>query len=160
VNDIFISMPFEERFDAVFDTIRTAAEDRQLNAFRIDKASRIVDSVSGAVHRMIRESRLVLAVVTGSNPNVMNEVGLAEALGKPLILITQDRPEDAPFDIRNLHLLEYTPLNFGHLRGLLRRAFSEATSPNEMLRAMLVPSTLGHPTRESWFVIVASPLSF
>lgn len=160
MNDIFISIPFEERFDAVFDTIKTAAEHRSLNALRIDRTSLLVGPVSVAVHRKIRDARLVLADITGGNPNVMNEVGLAEAFGKPLILITQDRPEDAPFNLRNLQLLKYAPDNSRHLLQLLDRAFSEATSPNEMLRAMLVPSTLGRPTRESWFVIVASPLSF
>jgi len=159
VNDVFISIPFEERFGAVFDTIKTAAGRQSLNAVRIDRA-RVVGPVSVAVHRKIRDARLVLADVTGANPNVLNEVGLAEAFGKPLILITQDQPEDAPFNIRNLQLHKYASDNLGGLLGRLDRAFSEATSPSEVLRAMLVPSTLGQPTRESWFVIAASPLSF
>ena len=160
MNDIFISIPFEDCFEPVFDTIRAAAERRSLNALRIDRDSLLAKSVSVAMHRKIRDAHFVLADVTGKNPNVMNEVGLAEAFGKPLILITQDSPEDAQFNIRHLHLLKYAPDNLEYLLQLLDRAFSEATSPNEMLRAMLVPSTLGNPTRESWFVIAASPLSF
>ncbi len=153
-------MPFDPRFKVVFHTIETAARRRSLEAVRIDESVLLDRPISSAVHRQLRDSRLVVADVTGSNPNVMNEIGLAEAFGKPLVLITQEKPEAAPFNIRNLQLLTYSLDELNSLLPRLDRAFSEATSPNELLRAMLVPSTLGRPTRESWFVIAASPLSF
>ena len=52
--------------------------------------------------RYQREPRVV-ADITGKN----HEVGLAQAYGTPLILITQDAPFEAPFNIRNLRMIEY-----------------------------------------------------
>lgn len=108
----------------------------------------------------MRESRVLIADLTGNNANVLREIGFAQALGKPLVLITQDEQTDAPFNVRSLRILRYSEKDLAALRRLISAALAEATSPNEMLRAMLVPGSLGHPTRESWYVIAASPLSW
>jgi hypothetical protein len=52
------------------------------------------------------ESKLILADLSGTNPNVFYELGLAHALTKPAILITESI-EDIPFDLRALRVLEY-----------------------------------------------------
>jgi hypothetical protein len=160
MSDVFVSFPFEKRFDIVFETVRRAATQRKLVAIRIDQSSAISQPISESIHRRIRESRLFIADITGNNPNVLNEVGLAQAHGKPLVLITQDDPETAPFNIRNLQLQRYDPNNLRALNEIISKALVEATSPSELIRSMLVPSTLGRPSRESWFVIAASPLSY
>ena len=160
VNDVFVSFPFETRFDGVFDAIKDVVNKRNLNAVRIDQTSPIAQPIAAAIHQRIRGARLIIADVTGNNPNVLNEIGQAQAFGKPLVLITQDRPTTAPFNVRDVQLHHYDPDDLLKLRVLIDRAITEATSPNELLRSMLVPSTLGSPTRESWFVIAASPLSF
>ncbi len=159
---VYVSIAYDDDSESVYEAIKAASDRRSLSTIRTDRGFVTRGPVSVQVHRQIRDSRVVVADISGSNPNVMNEVGLAEAFGKPLILITRDNPESAPFNVRNLQLLKYQ-LKIEELRSLqeqLERALSQATSPNETLRAMLVPSTLGTPTRESWFVIAASPLSF
>lgn len=160
VNDVFVSFPFEPRFDVVFDAIKDVIAKRSLNAIRIDQTSPIARSISAEIQQRIRGARLIVADVTGNNPNVLNEIGQAQAFGKPLVLITQDRPTNAPFNVRDVKLHHYDPVHLSEVRALIDRALTEATSPNEMLRSMLVPSTLGRPTRDSWFVIAASPLSY
>jgi hypothetical protein len=59
----------------------------------------------------IRENILsadcVIADVSGSNPNVFYEVGLAHAFGKPVIFLTQDDPASAPVDIRQFEFIPY-----------------------------------------------------
>jgi cytochrome P450 len=52
------------------------------------------------------QARTVLADLTGLNPNVMYEVGLAHALGIPSFLISNSL-DDLPFDLRALRVLEY-----------------------------------------------------
>jgi hypothetical protein len=101
-----------------------------------------------------------VADVTGGNPNVMNEIGQAQILGKPLVFISQDSPEDAPFNVRGLVIHRYSLDDILQLKKILYSAIVEATSPNEILRSMLIPSSLGRPTKESRFAIVASPLSY
>ena len=160
VHDVFVSFPFEARFDTVFETIQGVAAQRSLQALRIDRSSFAAEPVAEAIRQRVSESRVFIADLTGNNANVLNEIGLAQALGKPLVLITQDAPADAPFNVRGLRILRYDEQDLLGLRRLVTGALAEATSPNEMLRAMLVPSSLGRPPRESWFVIAASPLSF
>ena len=40
------------------------------------------------------------------------------------------------------------------------KAIAKETSPDEILRAMLVPSSLGPPKADDWFVVAANPLSW
>jgi len=55
-------------------------------------------------------SEFILADVTGKNPNVMYEIGMAHTIGKPVIIITQ-QIDDVPFDLRHYRCIvyEYTP---------------------------------------------------
>jgi hypothetical protein len=160
VNDIFVSFPFDGRSESLFKIVHDSAVRRNLNAVRIDQSSPITFNIADSIHRKIRESSLIIADLTGNNPNVLNEIGIAQAFGKPLLLVTQGDPKKAPFNVRHLEIRQYDENNSLALKEVIDSAISETSSDNERLRAMLVPSTLGHPTRESWFVIAASPLSF
>jgi len=157
--DLFISIPFTPAFNEISRAVIAAAVERGLTPYRVDQ-DHLAEPIAQAIDRKIRESRIVVADITGSNPNVLHELGQAQSLGKPLIVISQDEPQRAPFNVRSLRILKYDPERVADLQQTLRTALSEATSPNEKLRAMLVPVSLGHPTTESRFVIVASPLSY
>lgn len=157
--DIFISMPFGHEFDHVYKTISEIATEKKLSSYRVDQ-DRISELIAKTIERKIRGSRIVIADITGSNPNVLHEIGYAQSLGKPLILISQEQPINAPFNVRGLRIHQYAKSHLAGLRHILKQAISEATSPNELLRAMLVPSSLGHPTATSRFVVAASPLAY
>lgn len=49
---------------------------------------------------------MLLADLTGKNPNVFYELGLAHALSKPVVLITES-VENVPFDLRSLRHIVY-----------------------------------------------------
>jgi hypothetical protein len=51
-------------------------------------------------------ARIVIADCTGRNPNVFYEIGIAHAVGKPVVLITQD-VNDIPFDISHIRYIIY-----------------------------------------------------
>lgn len=62
----------------------------------------------------IEHSRLVVADFTchgflrkQPNPNVLTEAAHARAVGKPLVIISQDAPGLVPFDWRHVPLLRY-----------------------------------------------------
>lgn len=60
------------------------------------------------VQRQIRESRVVIAEITPVNPNVYYEVGFADAISKPVILIADGgKLEQLPFDVRAFRTLFY-----------------------------------------------------
>jgi hypothetical protein len=84
---------------------------------------------------------------------VLNEIGRAQMLDKPLILLSQDNPTDAPFNIRGLRIYKYDLNTLHALTNYLEKSLLDATSPSEALRSMIVPSSLGRPTPESKFII-------
>jgi len=51
---------------------------------------------------------LIIADLSGNNPNVMYKLGLAYALGKPVILISND-VNSVPFDLLGSLMLFYNP---------------------------------------------------
>jgi len=156
---IFISSPFKDDFRPIWAIITDVANKCGIEPYLVDR-EKLAVPIADTIERKIRESRIVIADISGNNPNVLHEIGQAQALGKPLIIITQDEQTNAPFNVKGLHIERYQSTNLDNLRKYLKDAFSKATSRNETLRSMLVPSSLGHPTKESRFVIAASPLSF
>ncbi len=54
----------------------------------------------------IVSATIVIANITGRNPNVFYELGIAHALNKPVILISR-RQENTPFDVASKFILFY-----------------------------------------------------
>jgi len=57
--------------------------------------------------RMIDESELVIADITGNNPNVFYEIGVSHTKKIPVILISGETPRELPSDIRHIDCLFY-----------------------------------------------------
>jgi hypothetical protein len=98
-------MPFHPHFDSVYATLRRTAEMAGLRCRRADdiweNPAVIQDVVS-----LIDRSGIVIGDCTGRNPNVFYEIGIAHALGREVILITQAEA-DIPFDLRHLRYVQY-----------------------------------------------------
>ena len=74
--------------------------------------------ISDHIWESINRAAIVVAEVSEDNPNVWYEVGLANAMNKPVIMFRRkDLP--APFDIAHLRILYYTP-EAGDARPLLQ----------------------------------------
>ncbi|MES2133137.1 MAG: hypothetical protein V4506_12395 [Bacteroidota bacterium] len=105
-NSCFVVMPFSSLFQSEYENIILPAfNELNIECIRGDEIyskQRIMDDV----WQSIRNCRLVLAELTGRNPNVLYEVGLAHAIGKPVIIITRNG-EDVPFDLKDLRYLYY-----------------------------------------------------
>ncbi len=54
----------------------------------------------------ISTSQIIIADLTGANANVFYEIGMAHAMEKPVLLLTQST-EYVPFDLRHRRLLIY-----------------------------------------------------
>jgi hypothetical protein len=105
-NTCFVAMPFALDFRSEYDkVIRPAIESAGLKAVRGDEVY-TRQSVLADVWLGIRKSLAVVAELTGRNQNVMYEVGLAHAIGKPIILLTRDE-DDVPFNLRALRRTFY-----------------------------------------------------
>lgn len=101
----FVLMPFAEALLPIYDDHITEVVNRLglscLRADRIFSNRPIMDDVLDSVHR----ARLVIADLTHANPNVFYELGICHALGKDVILITQDA--EVPFDVRHIRHIRY-----------------------------------------------------
>lgn len=103
----FILMPFDADFDDVYsDLIRPPLEDA---GFRVRRADSLLNqrSVLQDVIRGIADAELIIADVSGLNPNVLYELGLAHAMGKRTVMLTQSI-EELPFDLRPYRANEYS----------------------------------------------------
>lgn len=59
----------------------------------------------------IEASDIFIADITGQNPNVMLELGIAMRLNKNILILKQKNKEERfPFDIQGIHIQEYTSI--------------------------------------------------
>jgi hypothetical protein len=102
---VAVMMPFAPAFDVVYETIEAAVSDAGLMCVRADDIWQH-HHVMGDILSILWRSRIVIADLSGKNANVFYEAGLAHALPRPTILITQD-PADVPFDLQSIRYLHY-----------------------------------------------------
>lgn len=103
----FVIMPFEPEFDAIYnDLIKPPLE--KIN-YNVNRADSFIDqqNILKQIIRKIASADLIIAELTALNPNVFYELGLAHALRKKTILLTQSI-EDLPFDLRSYRVIAYS----------------------------------------------------
>ncbi|MEN8913314.1 MAG: hypothetical protein ABF257_05630 [Polaribacter sp.] len=107
IDDIcFTIMPFGGWFDKYYEEIYSPAI---TNAGLLPKRADDLYRPSNIVNDIwdyTKNAKIILADLTNKNPNVFYELGLAHAITKPAILITQSM-EDIPFDLRSLRIIQY-----------------------------------------------------
>lgn len=103
---VFVLMPFDEALDDVYKFgIKGAAESAGAYAERLDEQI-FNEGMLDRIFNQINKADVVVADMTGRNPNVFYEVGYAHALGKNVILLTQSA-DDIPFDLKHQQHLVY-----------------------------------------------------
>jgi hypothetical protein len=102
----FVIMPFGGWLDDYYETIYCPAiKAAGLEAHRADDLYR-PSTIVNDIWIYTRRAKLLLADLTGKNPNVFYELGLAHALAKPAILVSESM-DDIPFDLRALRIIVY-----------------------------------------------------
>jgi hypothetical protein len=102
----FVIMPFGGWPDDYYDSIYSPAiTSMNLEPHRADDLFR-PSTITNDIWSYTKSAKLLLADLTGKNPNVFYELGLAHALAKPVILIAASM-EDIPFDLRALRIIIY-----------------------------------------------------
>lgn len=121
---VSVMMPFSG-FDNVYEALKQAAQDAGMHCLRADdiwENAAVIDDIVSLIWR----SRVVVSDLSGKNPNVFYETGLAHAFGREVIQITQSR-DDVPFDLRHLRYVHYLPNGEG-LEGLKKDVAARLTS--------------------------------
>jgi hypothetical protein len=103
----FVLMPFGETFDPVYSGLLQPALAEA--GYEVTRADSVIDqqNVLRDIVTGIDRADLVLADLTGLNPNVFYELGIAHGLGIATILITQ-AIDEVPFDLRAYRVQAYS----------------------------------------------------
>lgn len=112
--DCFVLMPYGKTwskrvYDSISKSVRTA---RYTCNIAKDIAS--TGGIMQQVWEALRKADAVVADLTDNNSNVLYETGIAHAIGKEVVLITQD-VNTLPFDLRALRCIEYQESNLAAL---------------------------------------------
>ena len=104
---VAVMMPFTNDFDAVYETIQSACKSQNFEPRRVNQIytpTPVIDDVFST----IAQSALVICDLTGRNPNVLYEAGVAHALDREVIIIVQN-DDDVPFNVRHIRHFSYLP---------------------------------------------------
>ncbi len=110
---VFVIVPFNEKFDYIWKReIKNIVESLGLTCVRAGDLYN-TNIVMKDIFEAIYSAGIVIADVTGRNASVFYELGIAHALRKELILITQDE-KDTPFDLAQFHHCIYKDDSLGY----------------------------------------------
>jgi hypothetical protein len=130
--DVFVLMPFSSDMTPVYqDHIRKVAKQMRLSIARADDLF-TTHSIMDDVWSSIASAKVIIADCTGRNPNVFYELGIAHAIGKPVVLIAQNS-EDVPSDLRHIRYLKYalTPRGMSEFEAALARTLTETIADSD-----------------------------
>jgi hypothetical protein len=129
---VFVLMPFSSDFDDVYKLgIKVACEQAGAYCERVDEQM-YEGTILNRIYNQISTADLIIADMTGRNPNVFYEVGYAHALDKRVILLTKNE-NDIPFDLKHYPHIVYEGSISGLKEDLTKRvrwALSNAPGQN------------------------------
>ena len=104
---VFVITPFNDDFLALYRELKERFADNFefKNAGDLDNQQSILEDIVVGIY----SADVIIADLTGLNPNVFYELGLAHAMNKKVIIITQDIDE-LPFDLKPYRANQYSLL--------------------------------------------------
>ena len=109
----FVAMPFQDKFAAVYQAIKDACRCHRMMPHRVDE-NIMPANIWSEIQDSIASADLLIADLSASgsdpqpNANVALEVGIARALNKQTLLLTQNI-EHLPFDLKQERAYAYQP---------------------------------------------------
>lgn len=122
IGTAFIVMPIKPEFDLTLGLITDVCSSLGIKAQRADDISK-QDFIMANILEGIAKSEIVIVDITGNNPNVFYELGIAHTLRSrsSTLIITQDEDvSKSPFDIRHWSILKYSNNNKAALKVALK----------------------------------------
>lgn len=111
-NLCFVMMPFAPQFQPIYERgIKAPVQARGLTCRRGDDILQPGDVLAQIWTSLVKAS-VVIADLSGSNGNVLYELGLAHMMGHQAILLAQDI-SSVPFDLRQQRHVIYSPTDAG-----------------------------------------------
>ena len=148
----FVLMPFATAFDDVYRIgIKEPAEAMGIRAERVDEQI-YAEGILERIYRQIDAADIIIADMSGQNPNVFYEVGYAHAKAKLCILLTNNA-DDIPFDLKHRRHIVYGS-SIQTLREQLSKDLAWAQSEIEAVRKSRIRVTVkqisGYLEKTAW----------
>ena len=126
---VFVAMPFNKSCDQMYYQVwAPICNEFDYVACRADQPNEkhVNEPIINRIKRLVVESSILFADISGANPNVLYEVGIAHTIGRRVILFCdsqQTQARDLPFDIRSYEHIFYEFGHFEEIKEKLRREF-------------------------------------
>jgi hypothetical protein len=125
----FIALPQESVRAGVQHVIEETLAQYGVRSVCVSPADVAVGSAfTATLQDLLRDSDFVIADITGANPNVMIEVGVALGMGKGLLLLSQGRSSELPVDLAAHQVAVYKPDDVDSVRKYLELWLRDAVS--------------------------------
>jgi hypothetical protein len=164
ISDVFIIMPFGrqsvsidgedfvypvEHFDDLYEILRDTVRAHNPSC-RVDRMEQKHGNLVSAIIHRLYEADLVIAVLSGRNPNVFFELGVRHSLRRGTIMLVSDRRE-YPFDLTGYYSEQYS-IKTGKERRKLEQFIEERLKDydNAMVDDSPVLDVLQTTEREQW----------
>lgn len=108
-NQVACLMPIHRKYSKLYGQLKKTCTEHGFNLVRSSDSVLSTESLPKYIVNMILESKVIIAVLDGRNPNVMYEIGIAHSMGKMVIMVAGNK--STPFDINHQRLILYTSLN-------------------------------------------------
>lgn len=103
---VFVIMPFTDDFFESYEMIKEHFSDDFEFSHAGDEDNQ--QNILADIIPPIYSADIVLADLTGLNPNVMYELGIAHSFNKKTIMITRDKLSSLPFDLKQYRAKDYS----------------------------------------------------
>lgn len=104
-DEVFVLTPFSSRYMSDYEVIAQTCRSVGLSARRGDEEF-IAGGILPHIVRKIVASKFIIANIDGRNANVFYELGLAQAFGKMVIIVSR-HSADLPFDVKQQQIVLY-----------------------------------------------------
>jgi hypothetical protein len=103
----FVMMPFAAPVGGYYGLVyEPAIKKAGLIPVRADAEIFGTGKIVDQIYRGLNASKVLVAELTGRNPNVFYELGLAHGLNKPVVLVSSNEA-DVPFDLQHIRVIYY-----------------------------------------------------
>ncbi len=113
---VFVLTPFHDRYADDYYAIRNLCLNTGFTCSRGDEEFHASDIFSHVLKQIVK-AKVIIVNLNGRNPNVLYELGIAQAIGKPVILLSKT-VYDLPADIKSKRFIIYE--TYDQLRDLLK----------------------------------------
>lgn len=147
-NRCFVIMPFSEKLDYVYGSIKNELIKANFICNRVDEIGGAIPIINKIITEILK-SRYIIADLTDCNPNVFYELGIAHCFkdAKNIIILKQ-QGTNIPFDITHLTYIEYNPDNIKLLTTQIKKYISENKNYTDFREALNIRGVISYVTND------------